>query len=72
MKNGSAPINSAAATMRPQSAIGIGFFHTVPDGSRDRYERAGVAVEEQRKRNDADGQRNGGKAEADETTSADQ
>ena len=29
MKNGSAPINSAAATMRPQSAIGTGFFSTV-------------------------------------------
>ena len=29
MKNGSAPISSAAATMRPQSAIGTGFFSTV-------------------------------------------
>ena len=29
MKNGSAPINSAAATMRPQSAIGTGFFSKV-------------------------------------------
>ena len=29
MKNGSEPISSAAATMRPQSAIGTGFFSTV-------------------------------------------
>jgi hypothetical protein len=29
MKNGREPISSAAATMRPQSAIGIGFFRTV-------------------------------------------
>ena len=29
MKNGSEPISSAAATKRPQSAIGIGFFRTV-------------------------------------------
>ena len=29
MKNGSEPISSAAATVRPQSAIGIGFFRTV-------------------------------------------
>ena len=29
MKNGSEPISSAAATMRPQSVNGIGFFRTV-------------------------------------------
>ena len=29
MKNGSEPISSVAATTRPQSAIGIGFFHAV-------------------------------------------
>jgi hypothetical protein len=42
------------------------------DRSRDRYERVDVSVEEQRKGNDADGERYGGKAETDETTNADQ
>ena len=55
MQYGSAPISGAAPTMSPQSAIGTGFFSAVLMEVETAVERAGVVVEKQRDRNDADG-----------------
>ena len=72
MKNGSEPINSAAATMRPQSAIGIGFFRTV-------LMEVATAMSVPTSRSRSRGNETtlmasvyNGKAETDETTNGDQ
>ncbi len=71
-KQGSDPITSSAATNRPHTAMLNGLIMTAARRCQDRIGRAGMPIEHQRERHDADAQRDHGEQEADTASHQDQ
>ena len=72
MNSGSEPRTSAAATISPHSATAAGLSRAVPSEATTAGNDADVAVEHQRKRDDAEAERQRREAESDEAADDDE